>query len=82
MIAAPPTAATEPGPKPRGFAAISADRRREIAAKGGKAAHAAGAAHTFTSDEAKAAGKKGGSAPHVRRGPLRRSPLPHSQTGD
>jgi hypothetical protein len=40
----------------------------EIASKGGKAAHAAGTAHQFTSDEARAAGKKGGVAPHVRRG--------------
>ncbi|MBX3231042.1 MAG: hypothetical protein KIT84_36895 [Labilithrix sp.] len=40
----------------------------EIASKGGKAAHAAGTAHQFTSEEARAAGKKGGVAPHVRRG--------------
>jgi general stress protein YciG len=40
----------------------------EIASKGGKAAHAAGTAHQFTSDEARDAGRKGGVAPHVRRG--------------
>jgi uncharacterized protein len=36
--------------------------QREIARKGGKAAHAQGRAHEFTSDEARAAGKKGGVA--------------------
>lgn len=35
-------------------------RVREIAAKGGAAAHAAGKAHVFTSEEAQAAGRKGG----------------------
>ncbi len=54
--------------KPRGFAAMSPEKVREIAAKGGKAAHVAGTAHRFTADEAKAAGIKGGKAPHVRRG--------------
>jgi uncharacterized protein len=48
--------------KPRGFAAMSKERRREIASKGGKAAHEQGTAHEFRSDtaEARAAGKKGG----------------------
>lgn len=46
--------------KPRGFAAISPERLREIASKGGKAAHAAGTAHEFTPEEGKAAGIKGG----------------------
>ena len=44
----------------RGFASMSADRQREIARKGGKAAHAKGTAHEFTADEARAAGQKGG----------------------
>ena len=57
-----------PTKRPRGFAAISPERRREIASKGGKAAHAAGTAHRFDSEEAAAAGRKGGTAPHVRRG--------------
>src|SRR5262245_36083275 len=56
----------------RGFAAMDRDRVREIASKGGKAAHAAGTAHQFTSDEARVAGRKGGMAPHVRRGGVRR----------
>lgn len=46
--------------KPRGFAAMSPERRREICAKGGKAAHAQGKAHKFTSEEARAAGSIGG----------------------
>ena len=54
--------------KPRGFAAMDRTKVSEIASKGGKAAHAAGTAHQFTSDEARVAGKKGGVAPHVRRG--------------
>jgi general stress protein YciG len=54
--------------RPRGFAAMDRKRVSEIASKGGKAAHAAGTAHEFSSDEARAAGRKGGMAPHVRRG--------------
>lgn len=42
----------------RGFASMTPQRRREIASMGGRAAHQAGTAHCFTSDEAKAAGKK------------------------
>lgn len=44
----------------RGFASMNQDRQREIARKGGRAAHAKGTAHEFTSDEARAAGQKGG----------------------
>lgn len=36
------------------------ERQREIARKGGKAAHEKGTAHEFTADEARAAGRKGG----------------------
>lgn len=46
----------------RGFASMSADKQRQIASKGGKAAHAKGTAHEFTSEEARAAGRKGGIA--------------------
>lgn len=59
--------------KPRGFAAMDRDKVRAIAASGGKAAHKAGTAHQFTSEEARIAGKKGGNAPHKRRG---RHPVP------
>lgn len=64
----------EPRPKRRGFAAMDRDRVKEIASKGGRAAHAAGTAHQFSSDEARIAGRKGGMAPHVRRGGVRRRP--------
>ncbi len=45
-------------PRPRGFAAMSPEKKREIASLGGRAAHAAGRAHQFSSEEARAAGKK------------------------
>jgi uncharacterized protein len=44
----------------RGFAAMDPETRRAIASKGGRAAHAQGRAHEFTSEEARAAGTKGG----------------------
>lgn len=44
----------------RGFAAMSASQVSAIASKGGKAAHAKGTAHEWSSDEARAAGRKGG----------------------
>lgn len=62
--------------KKRGFAAMDPKKVSEIASKGGRAAHAAGTAHQFSSEEARTAGKKGGTAAHVRRG---RGPL-HSET--
>jgi general stress protein YciG len=64
----------EQRPRRRGFAAMDRDRVKAIASKGGRAAHAAGTAHQFSSDEARVAGKKGGMAPHVRRGGVRRRP--------
>ena len=39
----------------------------DLARKGGKAAHSAGTAHEFTSDEAREAGRKGGLATHAKR---------------
>lgn len=54
--------------KPRGFAAMDREKVREIASKGGKKAHEAGTAHQFTVEEARIAGKKGGSAAHKSRG--------------
>jgi len=66
---ADPIAAEPQKPRrPRGFAAMDRTKVSEIASKGGKAAHAAGTAHQFSSDEARNAGRKGGVAPHVRRG--------------
>lgn len=46
--------------KKRGFAAMSPERRREIASMGGKKAHAVGTAHEWTSEEASKFGKIGG----------------------
>lgn len=46
----------------RGFASMDPSKQREIASKGGKAAHAKGTAHEFTSEEARVAGRKGGEA--------------------
>jgi len=48
----------------RGFASMDRNKQREIASKGGKAAHAKGRAHEWTADEAREAGRKGGSASH------------------
>lgn len=50
----------ERGKSERGFAAMDAQKQREIASKGGKAAHEKGTAHEFTAEEAREAGKKGG----------------------
>ena len=46
----------------RGFASMDPSRQKEIASKGGKAAHAKGTAHEWTPDEARQAGRKGGEA--------------------
>lgn len=51
----------------RGFASMDRDKQREIASKGGKAAHQKGTAHEWTSEEARNAGRKGGLASHARR---------------
>jgi general stress protein YciG len=51
----------------RGFASMDRGKQREIASKGGKAAHQKGTAHEWTSDEAREAGRKGGMASHRRK---------------
>src|SRR3954466_904957 len=56
----PGQAETQSGTRNRGFASMDAEKQREIARKGGKAAHQKGTAHEFTADEARAAGRKGG----------------------
>lgn len=53
--------------RPRGFAAMDRRLVSEIAKKGGQAAHKAGTAHEFTSEEARVAGRKGGQSTHARR---------------
>jgi general stress protein YciG len=50
------------GPAKRGFAAMDENQQREIASKGGQAAHQKGTAHEFDSEEARRAGQKGGEA--------------------
>jgi general stress protein YciG len=44
----------------RGFASMSKERQRELASRGGHAAHAQGTAHEWTSAEAREAGRRGG----------------------
>lgn len=51
----------------RGFASMDRVKQREIASKGGKAAHQKGTAHEWTTEEARDAGRKGGIASHQRR---------------
>jgi uncharacterized protein len=46
----------------RGFASMDEEKQREIASKGGRAAHHKGTAHEFTPEEAREAGRKGGEA--------------------
>lgn len=51
----------------RGFASMDRTVQSKIASKGGKAAHAKGTAHEWTSAEASDAGRKGGLASSERR---------------
>ncbi len=54
----------------RGFASMSPERQKEIASKGGRAAHAKGTAHEWTPEEARSAGRKGGQVSRGGRGRL------------
>lgn len=54
----------------RGFASMSPEKQREIASKGGRAAHEKGTAHEWTPDEARVAGRKGGQISRGGRGRL------------
>jgi general stress protein YciG len=58
----------------RGFASMSPEKQREIASKGGRAAHQKGTAHEWTSDEARNAGRKGGQISRGGRGRLQDEP--------
>lgn len=51
----------------RGFASMDRTKQREIASKGGRAAHEKGTAHEWTSEEAREAGRRGGLASHRSR---------------
>lgn len=48
----------------RGFASMDKDKQRAIASSGGKAAHAMGTAHKYTSETGREAGRKGGKRAH------------------
>lgn len=56
--------------KDRGFASMDLEKQREIASKGGKAAHQKGTAHEWTPEEARIVGRRGGLASRGGRGRL------------
>ena len=58
----------------RGFASMDRAKQREIASKGGRAAHQKGTAHEWTPEEAREAGRKGGIATHQRKTADRQTP--------
>jgi general stress protein YciG len=66
MMSSNPTTTDSPTPakKKRGFATMDPNQVRELARRGGVAAHRAGTAHEFSAEEARAAGRKGGLAAH------------------
>jgi general stress protein YciG len=64
----------------RGFASMSPEKQREIASKGGRAAHQKGTAHEWTSEEARSAGRKGGQISRGGRGRLVGSSVMESET--
>jgi general stress protein YciG len=68
----------------RGFASMTPEKQREIASKGGRAAHQKGTAHEWTTDEARSAGRKGGQISRGGRGRLieESSPMPGEQIAD
>ena len=65
----------------RGFASMDRAKQREIASKGGKAAHQKGTAHEWTSEEAREAGRKGGMASHRRRKEMMDQPGESNEMG-
>ena len=64
----------------RGFASMSPEKQREIASKGGRAAHQKGTAHEWTSEEARSAGRKGGQISRGGRGRLVAAPAAESSS--
>ncbi len=62
----------------QGFASMHPDKVRELASQGGKAAHAKGTAHQWNSEEAAAAGRKGGVVARGGRGKTNESVEPTS----
>jgi general stress protein YciG len=61
---------------------MSPEKQREIASKGGRAAHQKGTAHEWSSDEAREAGRKGGMASRGGRGKLPMSSSNADQSGN
>lgn len=61
----------------QGFASMPPERVREIASLGGKTAHRLGHAYKWTSEQAQAAGRKGGT---ISRRKYRTNPLPQVHT--
>ncbi len=66
----------------RGFASMSPEKQREIASKGGRAAHEKGTAHEWTSEEARSAGRKGGQISRGGRGRLAEGFSPQQDASD
>jgi uncharacterized protein len=66
----------------RGFASMSPEKQREIASKGGRAAHEKGTAHEWTAEEARNAGRKGGQISRGGRGRLVTPTAPDVNIGD
>lgn len=54
----------------RGFASMDREKQKQIASKGGRAAHQKGTAHEWSSAEARQAGRKGGTISRGGRGRL------------
>lgn len=65
----------------RGFASMTPEKQREIASKGGRAAHQKGTAHEWTSEEARSAGRKGGQISRGGRGRLVEGDAPADMGG-
>jgi hypothetical protein len=61
---------------------MSPEKQREIASKGGRAAHEKGTAHEWTADEARSAGRKGGQVSRGGRGRLIMPDSPLTATGE
>jgi general stress protein YciG len=66
----------------RGFASMTPEKQREIASKGGRAAHQKGTAHEWTSEEARSAGRKGGQISRGGRGRLPDEAMPESPAAE
>lgn len=61
---------------------MSPEKQREIASKGGRAAHQKGTAHEWTSEEARSAGRKGGQISRGGRGRLVESVEPQVEASE